>query len=237
MSQPATDLPFIDTMVPLCAAAGQRLSDEDCRQFVAGRVRDGIGAFKPPREMAVGQHQSITFAIVTGSGGAATGDLANGLGTLSKDLEVRPTQIGRYMTAQLEGDAHEWKITPPTPVFQDIGLAGNAVRWTWDVEALTPGDHELRLKLLKFADAKATVLIDTVPVPPYKVHVRVGVRGGYTWFWDQLDFLSKGPVAALGSLVALLGVIGGVIIAFRKFRKTALGESEPAPAGPPAPKG
>ena len=217
-----------------CPAAGRVLPPDECKRFIDGRVRAGIGAFAPPPTMFVHEHKQIVFAIVVGGDPAQRQQLADLVQASPEAIDVKATEIGRYMRAQLSSDPNIFKVTATSPDFQDIG-SSDSIRWTWDIEALAAGSHPLFLTLTKYADPDGKVTVESVPVPPRTIIVKVRGIDKYKSVWEQIQEFLTAPVGALAALVTLLGAIGGAFVAFRKLRRTAEGADEPAAPPPPDP--
>ncbi|MDR1969689.1 MAG: hypothetical protein LBQ32_13535 [Burkholderiaceae bacterium] len=195
-----------------CDEIQQFTTQADCDAFKAqrGAVKEGVGKFRAPSSMFLGQTVTLQLAV-----GAKDGpDPENSLNGLSGGTETIQPQVGRHMMAELSGEG--FTVTPSGPQQKDLPL-GSTVVWTWTVHADAKGKHTLVLTTAVQgigADGRLVSLADTNLNTP--ITVKVG-------FWQSvMDWLNAAPVwlkalqAVVAALTALAVAVFGLIKVLKK---------------------
>ena len=184
----------------------------------------GRGSFAEPGTMQVGRPALLRFAV-----GKTDADV-------SEVMEGAPLAHSRRIVI-----APRMRVTlEPNPMFkfaatsaeeQELGADNSAV-WTWNVTPLKKGGpFTLQANVTVIGGDGRTIDTYSRTVP---VTVNVDKWNGFVDTMDKAKTGSElfGGVFAswkstLGTLAALLGAVGGVILALRKLRGTVLGDPPP----------
>ncbi|NJM49901.1 MAG: hypothetical protein HC843_02625 [Sphingomonadales bacterium] len=193
----------------------QMVRAEDCRKAEdeLARVQTGDGKLKLVNPMVVNRQYSVTW--FAGKKGSVITDNAGGADNDGSQIKDTPdVQINRFMSAKLEGVGFD--ITPSDYV--PLNVARNLdIRQSWQVIPRSEGKRELilRLKNQVVIDGKR-MDIDT-PAKVYTVNVSPVPMTLSNW----QDFI----INNLKWLALLLATITGVVVAWKKLRRTVSGSA------------
>jgi hypothetical protein len=195
----------------------QVTTQTDCDAFTAqaSAITEGIGKFKAPSSMLLGETATVQLAIGAQGGPDPTPILNNVPGATQT---IDQPKIGRHMVAELSGEG--FTVTPTGPQQQELPPGSNAV-WSWAVHADTQGEHVLVLKTSvqgKGTHGHLVTLMNSTLNTQILVKVGPGQR--------LMNALSAMPVwlnaltAAVAALATLAAAVFGLLRVLKKREKS-----------------
>ncbi len=199
-----------------CELTGDDQPEEVCVKFARQQALNLTGryGFNPKSPMTEGKEETVIFTI-----GAInkTEQITDTVSDKNRAASFGDLTIGAYNYAILTGDV-AFKITPVSNEVRS--LRGEPITtWRWLVVPLYKGDHKLTInagvELRVPGQEPQRIGADSISK---SIEVKVIPGGQFDELWACLERLFNGPMGALAALTALIGAVGALWFAIKKFR-------------------
>jgi len=204
------------TNAPCPEADNELLPPAICAAYA--QLKPALAGFNAPAEISLGDSVPIRFVIARNAAARAPAEALKNLPGAAEEFTV---QTSRYVRAELIARSPGLTVEARTPARQDL-LSRPEIAWDWDVTAVHGGQQRLTLRIsAELATDRSGKLWETSEDRQINVVVPLDTRAT-NLFQRLLPVLQDARLVVL-AIVALLGALGALWLAFRHFGKPGQG--------------